>query len=711
MSNLFDESSLAMIPTAYKDGKLYSVRPTPEYGAEEVTNGDFATDSDWNKNSNWTISGGVAIADGSSDLDMNQGTTIATIGKSYKITYEVVNISQGGFFFKFGGVNGVPKYSVGVYTEIIQAVNTNRIALDSENNAIGSIDNVSVKEVLVNGDFTFSRGTNLSATRVNASQLIEKGRENVLLQSNQFDTTWVANGTSVTSGQTGYDGSSDAWLLEVTATGSYRRVHQSGINLDVNTFSIYAKANTSNFLFLLNNKSSTDAVAFFDLSNGSIGGVNAAIDTKIESVGNGWYRCSVTSIFADNQYYVLVADGISDVTGTAGASLYIQDAQIEQGLVATPYIETGASTAQAGILENTPRLDYSGGASCPSLLLEPSRTNLVINSEYFGAWTPVTTSVISNNALSPDGLINASKLLAEATSSNHQIDSQYYPIVSGSVVGSVYAKKGNIDFIRLRFDNTSSNLRGWFDLENGVVGSVDGGGEGKIESVGNGWYRCTLIESGNTSAGSSRLQLFLNESDAQTSWTANGDEYIHIWGAQTENPVSYPTSYIPTYGVSQTRAGDACYLQDTDVHSSDSGTIFFEVGDYKTNTSANGFNKILVFDEVATTNLDNAIYFEEYAGNNTFLLRKGGSTLLQSTPNYQDLRGSKIAIKWSSQEAKMFIDGVLNNTYTGDASLDIQYFGFDNPYNGNIVSTIKMKQLLGFPTALSDVECIALTTI
>ena len=36
------------------------------------------------------------------------------------------------------------------------------------------------------GDFTFSRGTNLSATRVNASQLIEKGRENTLLYSNDF---------------------------------------------------------------------------------------------------------------------------------------------------------------------------------------------------------------------------------------------------------------------------------------------------------------------------------------------------------------------------------------------------------------------------------------------------------------------------------------------------------------------------------------------
>ncbi len=171
MSNLLDSASIVLTPTAYDNGRMLSVKPNTDlFGAELVTNGDFATDSNWNKNSNWTISGGVAIADGSSDLDINQGTTIATIGKSYKITYEVVSISQGGFFFKFGGVNGVPKYSVGVYTEIIQAVNTNRIALDSENNAIGSIDNISIKEDL-SGDFDFSR--NSAATRVNAQGLVE----------------------------------------------------------------------------------------------------------------------------------------------------------------------------------------------------------------------------------------------------------------------------------------------------------------------------------------------------------------------------------------------------------------------------------------------------------------------------------------------------------------------------------------------------------
>ena len=53
------------------------------------------------------------------------------------------------------------------------------------------------------GDFTFSRGSNLAATRVGADGLIEKGRENLFLNSNQFDTGWPTSNATFTSGQSG----------------------------------------------------------------------------------------------------------------------------------------------------------------------------------------------------------------------------------------------------------------------------------------------------------------------------------------------------------------------------------------------------------------------------------------------------------------------------------------------------------------------------
>ena len=79
----------------------------------------------------------------------------------------------------------------------------------------------SMKPTNGDGDFTFSRGSNLTATRVDSNGLIAKGRENLLLQSNQFDTTWTnnlgASGT-IADNQSGYDGSNDAWLLTKDAT-------------------------------------------------------------------------------------------------------------------------------------------------------------------------------------------------------------------------------------------------------------------------------------------------------------------------------------------------------------------------------------------------------------------------------------------------------------------------------------------------------------
>ena len=68
------------------------------------------------------------------------------------------------------------------------------------------------------------------------------------------------------------------------------------------------------------------------------------------------------------------------MSGTSGY-IYIQDAQLEQGLVARDYIETTTAAVEGGITDNVPRLDYTD-SSCPALLLEPQRTNLVPNSEY-----------------------------------------------------------------------------------------------------------------------------------------------------------------------------------------------------------------------------------------------------------------------------------------------------------------------------------------
>ena len=95
--------------------------------------------------------------------------------------------------------------------------------------------------------------------------------------------------------------------------------------------------------------------ARWELTTGVL--INASggpIDSNIESIGSGWYRCSVTTNGSFGA--VLIKPVAANGTDTSG-SIYIQDAQLEQGLVARDYIETTTTAIYGGITDNVPRLD------------------------------------------------------------------------------------------------------------------------------------------------------------------------------------------------------------------------------------------------------------------------------------------------------------------------------------------------------------------
>ena len=106
-----------------KGNVYYDTNPE---GAEEIENGSNAVaGTDWNANSNWdkTIAGFFSC-DGTSNDDLNQGTTIAEIGKSYVLSFQVLSIYSGNFVMTFGGVVGDNRYTTGIYSQIITATNT-----------------------------------------------------------------------------------------------------------------------------------------------------------------------------------------------------------------------------------------------------------------------------------------------------------------------------------------------------------------------------------------------------------------------------------------------------------------------------------------------------------------------------------------------------------------------------------------------------------
>ena len=565
----------------------------------------------------------------------------------------------------------------------------------------------SMKPTNGNGDFTFSRGSNLTSTRIDSNGLIEKGRENLLYQSNQFDTTWTRSASDLTSGQSGYDGSSDAWLLTAaTPSGFSSRLNQvlSPSSSGVLNFSVYAKANTLDWI-LLDGLGTNGFAAWFDVRNGVKGQVTStSIGSKITSVGNGWYRCEVfgnATTLTEVRIYVTDSNGTT--TANDGDGCYIQDAQLEQGLVATEYIESGATTGKAGLLEDSPRFDYSGGASCPSLLLEPSRTNLIDYSEAieFGISTNECTQTITNQT-NPSGN-NVSYLASAIDSVNDQMRYDKNGLSSGSYFLSAFVKgDGNTNRIRMRGTGggvTIGNVY-WDVAADGTTTlntSLSPSGVNAItEDYGDGWYRIGFEETFDGSS-TSRFAIYPSNGDVNAS--------TYIWGVQWEQG-SYPTSYIPNHsGGSVTRSADVCTKTSiSGLIGQTEGTILCEF-----TLDELGYD----VDFLAINNSTNSEYIAifKYA-NNVMRSRVRANSINNTIDHSITATGTyKVALKYNRDTFALFINGVKINEISATISFTStieRIFVGPSLYVG--LGKAKYGQLLTLSEALSDANCVTLTS-
>ena len=545
----------------------------------------------------------------------------------------------------------------------------------------------SVRPTDGSGDFTFSRGSNLAATRVASSGYIEKGRENLSLYSNTFSSWTAQSGGSVTSGQSGYDGTNDAWLL-TSGAATYSRIERTISHTGVYTISVYAKAGTLGWLSFENSGISSDE-SYFDLTTGTLGSLGANVVTaNIESVGSGWYRCSATlnGTSATQRIYPAVANG--DLNSAQG-NIYIQDFQFEQGLVATDYIETTTTSVSAGILEDMPRLDYSGGASCPSLLLEPQRTNKLSNSEYINSgstWVEENgADCTPNYATSPEGVDNATRVQLDNSGafSLTRIWSNFSPDAS-SDTASFYAKS-----------NTGSSFDIVIYFRDAGFGAVRGN---KTITITNEWQRFDLTADCSGAAGN--VMFLIYNTTASENW-----DFL-MYGAQVEAG-SYPTSYIPTYGASVTRSVDSMSLTDLlgndIVNTLTEGTLLLdlEVSGQRDGTASYRHFRMVDNTDSSTNRIR---LWEGGAGSISTLRVDFTSGSIEESINADTQ--NKVAVSWDSSGTKIYKNGV--NT---DSSTSQLVFASTPKFLTSIVSNYRFNSILVFPTALTDTELASLTTL
>jgi hypothetical protein len=180
---------------------------------------------------------------------------------------------------------------------------------------------------------------------------IEEQRTNLLLRSEEFQTTWTnTNSTEEVNVIVAPDGTLTGDRLVENTNNSTHLLNQDVTTTAVaTTFSVYAKQGGRNWLVLkINDSGNTSRFAWFDLATGVVGTVQTNLTASITSVGNGWYRCAITVSTAyaganGIRLYTANADNVTSYTGDGYSGIYIWGAQLEAGAFATSYIKTEGS--------------------------------------------------------------------------------------------------------------------------------------------------------------------------------------------------------------------------------------------------------------------------------------------------------------------------------------------------------------------------------
>ena len=367
------------------------------------------------------------------------------------------------------------------------------------------------------------------------------------------------------------------------------------------------------------------------------------------------------------------------------------------------YERNGSATRvrKDGLIEeltvnDTPRLDWLN-SDCPSLLLEPQRTNLQAYSENFSgaAWTPSSSTITANSSICPNGELTAYKL--ETTSTVGLLGGFLTITANTEYTYSLFVKSDATSVCKIDLYDTISSSRYFygtviFDMATETISTSLA--TASFDKLDGGWYRLKMTAtSPNPLLGSTGVQISLTQAGS-----------IFIWGAQMEAG-GYATSYIKNVddinGV--TRLKDECFNGgDADLFDITEGTFFVDSYVY----NSGNFTIITLCDGSASNRL--ALIFQNY-GTQVRVLSSGG---VDSYLNLNFDQRNKIAVTFKENEYKFFINGALVGSDTSaTVPSGMDRLNFSN--NTNVLNHFegKVYDTRVYDRVLTEAEAITLTTI
>ncbi len=399
-------------------------------------------------------------------------------------------------------------------------------------------------------------------------------------------------------------------------------------------------------------------------------------------------------------YSVIPSDGSGDLSVTR----------------ATTATRVNASGLVESMGNNVPRLDYSNG-TCPSLLVEPQRTNLLTYSSSFdnAAWTPQNISLTTNATTAPDGTTTADKIILNNGSQVNPVVYQISDTTANTRTLSFFAKASEYNIAFGRVGGAASAPIVLFSLTgSGSILHNQNVSAYSIEALANGWYRCSMTYAHGTAFAPNVgvCSATYSVSASNVTSTGNGTSGIFIWGAQLELG-SYPTSYIPTTSASVTRNADV--ISKTGISSligQTEGTLFLDV------VLKNPFTSINRLFSITETvwNVGGSIRIEAESNKFTADFVNAGSSMgkIEFFTTVQQNTRYKIAVAYKQNDCQMYINGTNAGSDTTTAAMPTCSELYLNALGGGFVAAYDANNINAaalWKTRLTNDELASLTTL
>ena len=669
-----------------------------------------------------------------------------TSGKKYRLVYNVIsNNGVSAFFYFNGSTNVAAPSSVGQHTIDYTSAGT-QFYFETQNNGSNiTLDSISIK-ARTDADFDFTRTSSatrvnpdylIETVSINSANLVkngnfsELGTEEVTNGGFETDTDWTKGaGITISGGSANFTGVPNANINQsasvfngITYKITFTISNYVSGNIDYNiggaTRRGSASANGTYTDYVVSN---TGQVFFFqsDQTLGFTGSIENVSIKQVDpndnwSLGTGWSLGDGVAIHTGStgnlgtnaslsinkkykvQFEILtIADGVCNIYDTSTATTYASFNSIgvksqiiikdSNGLLAFRSSSTNIKITNVSIIEiqenGVPRLDYTNGTA--SILLEPQSTNLITYSEDFSQWAKTgTTSVSSNDNISPDGTLNASTVSGLTGSGSNDLGLNTGLNTSNKTYTfSVYLKGSGT--LRLHLSNNIDNAAS------------------NVVTLTTSWVRYELTHTFNSTTSTSISSVLDDSGGTATKY--------NVWGAMLEEQ-SFATSYIPTLGQSGgvTRAAETLNnAGSSDLINSTEGVLYAEIAAL----ANDGTNRTITLSDGTYTN---SVRIQLYLTTNTIEMRVvvGGVIQAIQRPVISNaLQFNKIAIKYKENDFSFWINGVEVATDTSGIvfpSGTLSKLAFDQG-DGSVDFFGKTKCVAVFKEALTDTELACLTS-